>query len=67
MHDISREEIHGNCKNWIKDHDGPFAEDLGMFKPHLATFFKNGNAVRGYVKNIVSKVETILHNHQQRG
>ena len=37
-----------------------------MLKPQLATF-KDGTTIRGYVKMIASRVETILRNHQQSG
>ena len=64
-------EIFANYKTWQKDYinpfcDGPFAEDLNMFKPQLATF-KDGETIRVYVRNIVARVETILRNHQQSG
>jgi hypothetical protein len=46
--------------------DGPFVDDVGMFKPHLATF-KDADAIKGYIKSVVAKVETILKNHKQSG
>jgi hypothetical protein len=30
--------------------DGPFAEDVGMFKPHSATF-KDANTIKAYIKS----------------
>lgn len=64
-------DIFSHYKEWIKEYvnpfvDGPFAEDVGMFKPHLATF-KDANTIKGYIKMVVSKVETILKNHKQSG
>jgi hypothetical protein len=58
-------------KEWIKEYVnpfvyGPFAEDVGMFKPHMATF-KDANTIKGYIKMAVVKVETILKNHKQSG
>jgi hypothetical protein len=65
MSNIAYEEIYANYKNWIKDYinpfcDGPFVEDLGVFKPQLA-IFKDGATIKGCVKLIASRVETILH------
>jgi hypothetical protein len=45
---------------------GPFAEDVGIFKPHMATF-KDANTIKSYIKTVVAKVETILKNHKQSG
>jgi len=46
--------------------DGPFVEDLGMFKSHLGVF-KDVDAIKGYIKTVVSKVEAMLKNHKQNG
>ncbi len=43
--------------------DDPFVEDVGIFQPHLATF-NDADAIKGYIKSVVSKVETILKNKQ---
>jgi uncharacterized protein YaaR (DUF327 family) len=60
-----------NYKEWVKEYvnpftDGPFVEDLGMFKSHLGVF-KDVDAIKGYIKTVVSKVEAMLKNHKQSG
>jgi hypothetical protein len=65
------DDIFNHYKEWKKDYinpfqEGIFSEDLGAMKPHLASF-KDGNAIKGYVKMAVAKVEMILKNHQQSG
>jgi hypothetical protein len=62
-------DIFSHYKEWNKDYinpfvDGPSAEDVGMFKPHLA-MFKDANTIKAYIKSVVAKVETILKNHKQ--
>jgi hypothetical protein len=71
LSDAANEDIFKNQKRWIKEYvnlfmDGPFVDDVGMFKPHLATF-KDADAIKGYIKSVVAKVETILKNHKQSG
>jgi hypothetical protein len=71
LSDSVSDDIFSHYKKWIKEYvnpfvDGPFAEEVGMFKPHLATF-KDANTIKGYIKMVVSKVETILKNHKQSG
>jgi oligoribonuclease NrnB/cAMP/cGMP phosphodiesterase (DHH superfamily) len=58
-------------KEWKKDYVNPFqvgifSEDLGAIKPNLASF-KDAKTIKGYIRTVVSKVETILKNHQQSG
>jgi uncharacterized protein YaaR (DUF327 family) len=64
-------DIFSHYKEWIKENVnpfvyGPFAENVGMLNPHMATF-KDANTVKGYIKMFVAKVETILKNHKQSG
>ncbi len=58
------EDIFKKHKRWIKEYlnpfmDGPFVDNVGMFKPQLATF-KDANAIKGYIKSGYAKVETIF-------
>jgi len=69
--DAVYEDIFSHYKEWKKDYVNPFQEgifsdDLGAIKPNLATF-KDANTIKGYVRTVVSKVETILKNHHQSG
>ena len=64
-------DIFSHYKERIKEYVnlfvyGPFAEDVGMFKPHMA-IFKVANTIKSYIKTVVAKVETILKNHKQSG
>ncbi len=43
-----------------------FSDDLGTIKPSLATF-KDATTIKSYVRTVVSKVESLLKNHQQSG
>jgi hypothetical protein len=50
-------DIFSHYKEWIKEYAnpfvyGPFAEDVGVFKPHMATF-KDVNTIKGYIKMVV--------------
>jgi hypothetical protein len=69
--DAVYEDIISHYKEWKKDYVNPFQEgifsnDLGAIKPSLATF-KDATTIKSYVRTVVSKVETLLKNHQQSG
>jgi hypothetical protein len=60
LSDAAYADIFKNYKEWIKEYvklfmDGPFIEDVGKFKPHLAAF-KYADAIKGYIKTVVSKL-----------
>jgi hypothetical protein len=71
LSDAAYADIFNNCKEWIKEAvnsfmGDPFVEYRGKFKPH-STIFKDSDAIKGYIKTVVSKDETILKNHKQSG
>jgi hypothetical protein len=64
-------DVFKNYKAWKKDYvnqftEGLFSEDLKGMMPHLARF-KDAEEIRKLTVHVVSRVETILRNHQQSG